>query len=81
MSEKPKYWMGTVPDVCDLSTPEDLPGYHDPVDKVFVDGKTRIGPWANMCMKCHRRDGFGLGLGKGQKYEKQEDGKWLKTAG
>lgn len=34
----------------------------------FVDGATRIGPWANMCMPCYRKVGVGLGVGKGQKY-------------
>ncbi len=36
----------------------------------WVDGKTIMGPWANMCLPCHKRMGFGLGIGKGQKYEK-----------
>jgi len=34
----------------------------------FVDGKTRMGPWANMCLPCYRKVGVGLGVGKGQKY-------------
>ena len=31
------------------------------------DGKTKIGPWANMCENCFKKLGVGLGLGKGQK--------------
>ena len=27
----------------------------------FVDGKTRMGPWANMCLPCYRKVGVGLG--------------------
>ena len=30
------------------------------------DGKTRMGPWANMCGGCFVRYGVGLGTGKGQ---------------
>jgi len=36
------------------------------------------GPWANMCCDCHARCGEGVGTGKGQLYEKQTDGRWLK---
>lgn len=32
-----------------------------------VDGKTKQGPWANMCDKHFRWFGTGLGTGKGQK--------------
>ena len=32
-----------------------------------VDGKTKAGPWANMCSSCHLTHGVGLGLGKGQR--------------
>lgn len=31
-----------------------------------VDGKTRMGPWANMCQAHFRQYGVGLGTGKGQ---------------
>ena len=31
-----------------------------------VDGKTSIGPWANMCWECYGRYGIGLGEGMGQ---------------
>lgn len=34
----------------------------------FVDGKTRMGPWANMCLPCYRKVGVGLGVGRGQRY-------------
>ena len=36
----------------------------------FVDGKTTSGPWAFMCLDCHRLYGYGLGVGKGQRYIK-----------
>lgn len=31
------------------------------------DGKTRLGPWADMCSRCFKTYGVGLGLGRGQK--------------
>jgi len=30
------------------------------------DGKTKMGPWANMCREHFEQYGVGLGLGKGQ---------------
>ena len=36
-----------------------------------VDGKTRAGAWANMCLLCFREYGIGLGEGKG--YELLQD--------
>lgn len=36
------------------------------VDAAY-DGKTRWGPWANMCEDCWNHYGVGLGLGKGQR--------------
>lgn len=47
----------------------------------FTNGKTAMGPWANMCPPCYKRHGRGIGTGLGQKYQKQADGKWLKVAG
>ena len=32
-----------------------------------VDGKTKMGPWANMCEKCFGQYGLGLGTGMGQR--------------
>jgi hypothetical protein len=47
----------------------------------FIDGKTSYGPWGNLCPACHARHGVGLGTGKGQRYQRQPDGRWLKTQG
>ena len=60
---KIKKWLGTKP-VCDFCKT-------DITDK-FVDGRTWEGPWAIMCPKCFTQHGVGLGIGKGQGYEKQE---------
>lgn len=35
-------------------------------DAVY-DGKTKMGPWANMCAIAFKRHGVGLGTGRGQK--------------
>jgi hypothetical protein len=34
--------------------------------EAVIDGKTRFGPWANMCLDHFLAFGVGLGLGKGQ---------------
>lgn len=68
-----KQWLGVVPKVCDLC--------HRTLGTVFVDGKTKSGPWGIMCPSCHKYHGYGLGVGKGQKYRKTKvegETKWLK---
>ena len=84
MEKTPRYWVGDAPAACDLC--------HATLTSVFVDGRTKHGPWANMCPRCHASAGCGLGLGKGQKYTKQAadplgsaadplgsaDGRWLR---
>jgi hypothetical protein len=67
------YWVGSNPTKCDCC--------QRPIDRVFIDGRTQSGPWAMLRPDCHNRLGVGLGLGKGQRYEQQEDGQWLKTEG
>ena len=52
-----------------------------PVGVRFVDGRTRMGPWADMCPTCHARYGVGLGTGRGQLYELQADGRYVKVSG
>jgi len=47
----------------------------------FVDGKTKIGPWANMCVTCHKARGVGLGLGLGQLYHTDAQGRRTKVRG
>ena len=47
----------------------------------FVDGRTRRGPWANMCWECYKVFGVGLGTGQGQQYMPRDDGSWVKVAG
>jgi hypothetical protein len=47
----------------------------------FYDFKTIGGPWADGCEFCFDLHGLGLGTGKGQRYNKQDDGTFLQTAG
>jgi hypothetical protein len=68
-----KHWIGTPPEKCELCG--------RPIVDTFVDGKTVYGPWSNMCLPCHNQYGIGLGTGHGQKYQKQNDGTWLKVGG
>jgi hypothetical protein len=60
---EPRRWMGTRPEKCDI---KGCPLEGQP----FVDGKTQMGPWGIMCRPCHRSHGVGLGLGRGQLYDK-----------
>jgi hypothetical protein len=66
-------WMGPAPQSCEVCS--------QPITDTFVDGKTHMGPWANMCSGCHKHHGTGLGMGKGQQYKKQPNGDWVKVKG
>ena len=70
---KKMYWIGTLNDKCDICGGS--------FKGLMYDCKTSSGPWGNICHKCFKADGCSLGLGHGQKYEHQRDGKWLKTGG
>lgn len=74
MPKQESYWVGDAPKVCDI-----FPAHK--ITTVFVDGRTRRGPWASMCVACHAEYGYGFGTGRGQKYEKQADGRFKKTEG
>jgi hypothetical protein len=71
-------WLGAAPTVCDITK--------EPITDCFIDGATKMGPWACMTPKSHAIHGRGLGVGKGQKYELQGpvmhgSPVWLKTEG
>lgn len=53
-------WIGDA-EACDICKRS--------LDAGFVDGATRGGPWALMCLQCHRLHGVGLGTGRGQRYD------------
>jgi hypothetical protein len=69
-----KYWMSPLDKQDDFG---------DAYTNFMVDGKTKMGPWANMTEASYKKYGIGkLGTGYGQRYEKQADtGKWLKVEG
>ena len=68
-----RYWMGHV------GLKDD---FNDPIEKIFYDGKTLMGPWAIMTPQSWRKVGcMRTGTGYAQKYEKQSDGRWLKVEG
>jgi hypothetical protein len=67
------YWLSPLADVDDFGRP-----YRG----VMIDGATKQGPWANMSEASWLVNGLGrLGVGYGQKYKKQADGRWLKVEG
>lgn len=71
--DKRRFWLGAVGPKDDFGAP---------IGKVFIDGATRRGPWAIMSVASWKMHGVGrLGLGAGQKYERQKDGRWLKIEG
>lgn len=65
-------WQGSVPLKCDLSG--------EPITDTFIDGAIRNGSWGLLCPSCHELYGIGLGIGRGQRYGKLSDGRWIKTA-
>jgi len=62
-----------APEACDICQAS--------IETEFIDGSTRMGPWANMCPSCYQQFGVGLGTGRGQHYAKQADGTFAKIAG
>lgn len=62
---KVEKWKTAQPESCDICEKK--------LKKYFIDGKTFSGLWAIMCENCHKTEGWGLGIGKGQKYEVKED--------
>lgn len=47
--------------VCDIC--------HRPTVGYHIDGRMAFGSWADVCESCHRDQGIGFGVGKGQRYE------------
>ena len=54
---------------CDFCSLLELPE----VPKAYYDGRTTMGPWANMCQEHFDQYGVGLGLGRGQKLVLKKD--------
>ena len=62
-------WNGSAIEKCDFCG--------EPIVREFIDGKTKRGSWAIMCLACHNVIGVGLGVGKGQHYMRE----WVKVRG
>lgn len=69
--ENETYWLSPIKR-CDTCS--------QPFGTVMYDANV-WGCWGNVCQRCFRLAGGKLGTGLGQKYQLQEDDKWLKTEG
>ena len=75
--DEPKYWLSPVKETDDFGDLIDRA-----VGGVIIDGATHQGPWAIMTPQSWETYGVGvLGLGLGQKYQMQDDGRWLCVEG
>jgi len=86
-ADKRMYWTG------DVGVEKNIPmlgktlnyredDFGDKLENVFYDGRTKWGQWAIMTPLSWGKFGvLRTGTGLGQKYEKQEDGKWMKVEG
>lgn len=75
-------WRGPTP-TCDMKRHRSIApasGHDHSITDSFVDGKTRFGSWACMCIHCFEDFGTGLGNDHGQMYRRQADGSWLRGA-
>lgn len=71
-NNQPVYW----------ESPVGNDDFQQPIGDVFYDAKTVYGPWAKMTPDSFETHGDGrLGLGRGQRYERQTDGRYLKVEG
>lgn len=69
----PVYWLSEPPDACQLCG--------QPIAGSFADAWTKSGVRGSLDLKCLRIAGVGVGEGKGQIYQHQPDGRWLKIEG
>ncbi len=67
-----KKWVGSEIEDCDICNKK--------IEKFFIDGNIAGGGWAIMCRDCHRNLGVGLGIGRGQLYQRIND-EWVKIDG
>ena len=79
------FGLGCTPVVMLQSKIVDHPGQCQVCDKqiveLFVLGLERDSHcWCNLCVDCHKRDGIGLGLGRGEVYQ-LIDGEFQMLAG
>jgi len=74
MSPKKIYWLGRLEPNCQVC--------HRPFLSTMYDAAVGpSGPWGNICRNCFLENGCSTGLGRGQEYKLQNDGRWLKVKG
>lgn len=73
MSQK-KYWVGDPGSCCQVT---DAP-FNGVMYAVRIPG---LGLWGNVCYDAFVALGCQLGVGHGQKYRQQDDGRWLLVEG
>lgn len=72
--DKPYYWSGSPPSRCDLC--------ERPFGNLMFDVYVKhFHTWGNLCVECSAAHQCEVGTGKGQCYELQADGRWMKTGG
>lgn len=60
--------------ICDLC--------QEPCGTEVNDAAVRpYGQWAWCCARCFKLKAYGYGIGRGQQWKRQEDGRWVKTSG
>ena len=64
--------------VLGIKPPKECQIGHETITTEFIDGATRNGQWAYMCPACHKQYGYGLGVGRGTKYIK-DNNLWKKV--
>lgn len=70
------YWLSEVPTHCESGCGNAIKG------KFYDAPMVRGGPWGCICPTCFLLSSPAkLGIGLGQEFTKQRDGKWLCTAG
>lgn len=69
----PTYWTGDVPKGCQMTGRK--------FDGVMYDARLPGGSWGLICQATFDDYNLSLGVGRGQKFELQPNGKWLCTAG
>jgi hypothetical protein len=70
--QRPLYWIGVLRG-CNVCGGE--------FDGTMYDAKTHTGQWGNLCGGCFESHAGSLGLGLGQKYVQQSDGKYMCVEG
>jgi hypothetical protein len=54
---------------------------HEVGTEMFDAYIPRFGMWGNVCRRCADHEGVTLGIGRGQRYELQNDGRFLQVEG